>query len=83
MAQEGDVRPLVRRQDELGQAQVGQGLHLVEALQHRRARVRRLALVQAGGEVARRQARIGVGRPDQTVGVGFDGVGHGVTEAAG
>ncbi len=75
VAQEGDVRPLMRGQDELGQTQVGQGLHLVEALQHRRARVRRLALIQAGGEVAGRQTCVGVRRPDQAVGVGFDG-GH-------
>ena len=70
--QEGDVGPFMRGQDELGQAQVGQQFHFVEALQHRRARVRRLALVQAGSQVARRQPGVGVRRPDQAIGIGLD-----------
>jgi hypothetical protein len=65
-SQEADIGPLVRRQDELRQAEVRQPLHLVEPLQHRRARVGRLAL-EAGREIAGGQARIGMRRPDQPV----------------
>ncbi len=71
-AQESEVGATVRRQHELGHAQVGQQLHLAETLQHRRARIGGRAEVGLAGQVARRQAGVVVGRPDQAVEVGFD-----------
>ncbi len=73
-AQEGDVRAFMRGQDELRQAEVGQPLHLVQPLQDCGTRRRSLRLVQAGRQIARRQTRIGVRRPDQSIGIGFDRV---------
>ncbi len=73
-AQERDVRALVRGEDELRQAKVGQPLHLFQPLQHSRARIGRHALVQAGRQITRRQPCIGVSWPDQAIGIGFDGL---------
>ena len=67
------MRAFVGRQDELGHAQIGQQLHLLQALQHGGAGVRRLALVERAGQIAGGQARIGVGGADKAVGVGFEG----------
>jgi hypothetical protein len=67
------IGPLVGRQDELGQADVGQALHLGQALQHGGAGVGNLALVGVAGEIAGAEADIGMGRTDEAVGVGFDG----------
>ncbi len=69
----GNVRPLLRRQHALGHAQVGQGLHLGQALQHRAARVGGLLGVLGRGDIAHGQAGVVMGRADQAVEVRFDG----------
>ena len=78
LAPDFDIRIIsfLRRQDELGNAQIRKPLHLGQALQDGGARVRRLATVLFTGDVAGRQSGVGMGRADEAVAVGFERLRH-------
>ena len=71
-AQRRQVRPLLRRQHALGEAEIGERLHLGDALQRRLARVARLVGVTRRGHVAVREPGVVVGEADEAVEIGFD-----------
>ncbi len=66
-----NVRSLVRRQDPLRDAQVGQFLHLGETLERSLSRVGDRPRACFRGKIAVRQTGVVVGRADQTVEVRF------------
>ena len=71
LAQETHIGPIQRQQETLGQPQPHHEAHLGDALQCSGARARRGPAVARTGEVAERERRIIVARPDQAVEVDF------------
>ena len=72
-AQRLDGRSLVRGQHGLGHAEVGQKLHLGQALQRGFTRIRRFAAVRHRRHVAMREAGVVVRRADQPVEINLAG----------
>ncbi|MNH19617.1 hypothetical protein D3C79_793580 [compost metagenome] len=65
------MRPLLRRQNALLEAEVGQRLHLQQTLLGRQFRIRHAVLMLRGGLIAKRQSSVMMGQAHQTIEIDF------------